>query len=166
MGCFWTDLRSGSVYRVTRCDGWRMASYLSNRCQLISIQGKLSIPMPLIYGVPQGSVLGPLLFILYTTPLSQIITKFKDLQHHLYADDTQIFTSFITSNHSNKIKSLQKSLISVQDWMFTNKLKLNPDKAEFMLIGNKCHCNKFDSKFPVDILNNSISLQLTPRILA
>ena len=40
--------------------------------------------------------------------------------------------------------------------MFTNKLKLNPDKTEFMLIGNKCHRNTFDSKFPVDILNNSI----------
>ena len=40
--------------------------------------------------------------------------------------------------------------------MFTNKLKLNPDKTEFMLIGNKWHRNKFDLKFPVDILNNSI----------
>ena len=40
--------------------------------------------------------------------------------------------------------------------MFTNKLKLNPDKTEFMLIGNKCHRNKFNSEFPVEILNNSI----------
>ena len=69
-----------------------VASCLSNRCQLISIQGKLSIPMSLIYGVPQGSVLRPLLFILYTTLLSQIITKFQDLQHDLYADDTQSYT--------------------------------------------------------------------------
>ena len=116
--------------------------------------------MSLIYGVPQGSVLGPLIFILYTTPFSQIITNFGDLQHHLYGDETQIFTSCNTSNHSNKIKSLQKSLTSVQDWRFTNKLKLNPDKTEFMLIGNKCHHNKFDSKFPVEILNNSIPLQI------
>ena len=50
-----------------------VGSYLSDRCQLISIQGKLSIPMSLIYGVPQDSVLGALLFILYTTPLSQNI---------------------------------------------------------------------------------------------
>ena len=40
--------------------------------------------------------------------------------------------------------------------MFTNKLKLNPDKTEFLLIGNKCHPNKFSSEFPVEILNNSI----------
>ena len=54
------------------------------------------------------------------------------------------------------MKSLQKSLTLVQDWMFTNKLKLNPNRTEFMLIGNKLHRNKFDSKFPVDILNNLI----------
>ena len=131
-------------------------SYLSNRCQLISIQGKLSIPMSLIYGVPQGSVLGPLLFILYTTPLSQIILKYEDLQHHLYADDTQIYTSFNASNHNSKIQSLQDCLISVQDWMFTNKLKLNPDKTEFMHVVNKCQRNKIDSEFPVEILHNSI----------
>ena len=50
--------------------------------------------------------------------------------------------------------------------MFTNKLKLNPDKTEFMLIDNKGHHNKFDSNFHVDILNNSIALQLTLRIMA
>ena len=90
-------------------------SYVSDRCQLISIQDNLSISMSLIYYVPQGSVLGPLRFILYTAPLkSQIITQFKDLQHHLYPDDTQIFTSFNTSHHSTKMKSLQEYLTSVQ----------------------------------------------------
>ena len=85
-----------------------------------------------------------LLFILYTTPLSQIIKKYEDLQHHFYADDTQIYTSFNASNHNSKIQSLQDCLMSVQDWMFTNKLKLNPDKTEFMLVGNKCQRKKID----------------------
>ena len=100
---------------------------------------------------------GPYFLYYNTTPLTQIRTKFTDLQHNIYADDTQIFTLSSTSNHSNKIKNLQECLISVPDWMFINKLKLNPDKTEFMLIGNKCYTNKVDSKFPVDIYNNSIS---------
>ena len=78
------------------------------------------------------------------------------LLHHLYADDTQMLTSVNTSDHPNKIKRLQECLTSVQDWMLTKKLKLNPDKTEIMLIGNQCNHNKFNAKFPVDILNNLI----------
>ena len=117
-----------------------IVSYITDsyRCQTINIQGQFVVPMSLIYGVPRGSVLGPPLFILYTTPLSKIITNHKDLQHHLYADDTQFYTSFkTTSNFSSSINNLQQCLLS--DWMFTNKLKPNPDNTEFMLIGNKRH---------------------------
>ena len=58
--------------------------------------------------------------------------------------------------NKNKIKSLEECWTSVQNWMFIKKVKLNTGKIEFMLIANKCHHNKFVSKFPVDILNNSI----------
>ena len=109
---------------------------------------------------------GPYFLYYIQHPLSQIITKFEDIQHHLYADDTQIFTSFNTSNHSNKIKSLQECLTSVQDWMFTNKLKLNPDKTEFMLIGNKRHRNKLIQSFQLISSITQYPLQLTLRILA
>ena len=56
-----------------------------------------------------------------------------------------------------KVCRIPECLTSVQDWMFTNKLKLNPDKTEFMLIGNKCHRKKINPEFPVEILNNLIS---------
>ena len=72
-------------------------SYLYSRKQRIKIEGHLSDAFQLPYGVPQGSVLGPLLFTLYTTPLSSIISKFN-VTHHLYADDTQIGWEIINLN--------------------------------------------------------------------
>ena len=72
-------------------------SYLSGRSQLVKVNGVLSTPQLLLCGVPQDSVLGPLLFTMYTTPLSSIITAFG-LKHHLYADGTQIYTSFVAED--------------------------------------------------------------------
>ncbi len=134
-----------------------LVSYLKNRSQSINIQGNVSIPITLLFGVPQGSVLGPLLFILYTTPLSKILSSAKDIKHHLYADDTQAYTSFNITTFKTYIKQLQNCLVSVKEWMYHNLLKLNPDKTEFLLIGNKCHREKFVSEFPIDILGNPLS---------
>ena len=101
-------------------------SYLRDRFQCVNINGTISNPFELLFGVPQGSVLGPLLFIMYTTPLSSVLTKFSNLNHHLYADDTQVFNSFTTSNCNINLTNLQNSLLSAQNWMYSNKLKLNP----------------------------------------
>ena len=128
------------------------SSYLKDRCQSVKIQDTFSDPVTLLYGVPQGSVLGPLLFTLYTTPLSSIISTFG-LDHHLYADDTQIYISFSTSNARESLEKLQECILGVFAWMTGSKLKLNPGKTEFLLIGTKLQRKKFNDLFPISVLD-------------
>ena len=80
------------------------SSFLQNRHQSVKIKDTLSDKVTLSYGVSQGSVLGPVLFTLYTTPLSAFISSF-DINHHLYANDTHIYMSLSVSNLRNLMKS-------------------------------------------------------------
>ena len=111
-------------------------SYLTGRSQRIKLGNCLSSRYDLCFGVPQGSVLSPLLFTLCTTPLSSLILGHA-IPHHLYADDSQLYISFSSGNSAAALNGLQSYLASVQSWISTNKLKLNPDKTEFLLIGNE-----------------------------
>ena len=104
-------------------------SYLSGFSQLVKVYGVLSTPQLLLCGVPPGSVLGPLLFTMYTTPLSSI-TAFG-LKHHLYADDTQIYTYFVADDITQSLIVVQNCMLVIQVWMNQNMLKLNSSKTEF-----------------------------------
>ena len=104
-------------------------SYLSDRKQVIIVNGLRSSETPLDFGVPQGSVLGPVLFILYTTPLTQLIDS-HSVRHEIYADDTQLNHSDSLSNYDNLIHSLQDCVTDVKHWMSQDMLKLNDDKTE------------------------------------
>ena len=126
-------------------------SYLTGRCQRIKIGDRLSSKADLKFGVPQGSVLGPLLFTLYTTPLSSMIFEHA-IPRHLYADESHLYVSFASGDSAAALNGLQSCLASVQSWMLKNKLKLNPDKTEFLLIGNERQRSKYLSMFPIELL--------------
>ena len=112
-----------------RCLDW-FKSYLSDRTQCIKIGSVLSEARKLKFGVPQGSVLGPILFSLYTTPLSKVISKHPDVKFHFYADDTQLFIHLKHKNAKIAFDRLGKCLEDVKLWLCANKLKLNADKTD------------------------------------
>ena len=126
-------------------------SYLTYRQQAIKIGNCFSDMLPTPCGVPQGSVLGPLLFTLYTTPLSSVIQS-HNLDHHLYADDTQIYISLTTPDDCHSLNQLKDCLQDVHLWMKNSKLKLNANKTEFIITGTVTQRAKLDGFFPTHIL--------------
>ena len=112
-------------------------SYLVGRTQCVSIKGVLSKLNELLCGVPQGSVLGPIEFCVYTIPLGAIL-RHHNIDYHIYADDTQLYCSFDIKSLDEVINLMSACISDVRSWMIRNKLKINDDKTEFLLITSPC----------------------------
>lgn len=108
-------------------------SYLTNRSQKVFINGKFSNPATIEFGVPQGSVLGPILFTMYVSPMSEIAKRHR-IDYHFYADDTQLYLAFDPVKTSTA--DLEACILDLQNWLSTNFLKLNPKKTELVLFGS------------------------------
>jgi Reverse transcriptase (RNA-dependent DNA polymerase)/Endonuclease-reverse transcriptase len=104
-------------------------SYLTERSSFVRWKGCSSSAHPLDTGVPQGSVLGPLLFSLYIAPLSSVISSFG-VRHHQYADDTQMYIAASRTDLSAMTDRLENCAAAVHSWLQTNGLQLNPSKSE------------------------------------
>ena len=114
-------------------EGNWLSLYITCRIQFVSVLGHDSEPVPLSFGVPQGSFLGPVLFIMYTKPLSDLIAKHPG-KHQSFADDTQLNTSFDSCNIDIAIEIIQHYTNNIQSWMVHNKLQLNEGKTEALLV--------------------------------
>ena len=110
------------------------ASYLSQRSQSIQINQVVSmLSILLLFGVPQGSVLGPMLFLIYILHLGVIIRSFS-FELHIYAGDMQIYFSIKPTTATESIRRVEDCLSSAHKWMTSNFLKLNSDKTEVLLM--------------------------------
>lgn len=100
----------------------------------MDINGTFSTIRHLGVGVPQGSVLGPLLYLLYTSPVADIIRR-HNLNFHFYADDSQLFLSFKGADRLfDSKRQLEACINDICRWMVFNELKLNQDKTELLVI--------------------------------
>ena len=121
------------------------ASYLSDRSQMVKVGQYFSQPVKFKYGVPQGSVLSPILFTMYPTPLKDIIQK-HGISYHIYADDTQLYLTFRPGVDINNVCSqLEECICDLKRWMLCNKLKLNDEKTEVLLLGSPYFLKKVPS---------------------
>ena len=101
-----------------------LRSYLTGRSQAVSIAGKTSGSSNLLYGVPQGSVLGPILFTIYTLPIADI-TQRHNVNAHVYADDSQLYVSYNVHKRQNTsadsaVAQIQNCICEIRTWMSIN----------------------------------------------
>ena len=123
-----------AVYGIGGASIEWLKSYLSERNQKCFLNGSLSNNCVLSCGIPQGTILGPLLFLLYINDLPNCLSH---SQPRMYADDTHLTLA------GNIELTLNKDLASVSEWLIANKLTLNKSKTEFMLIGSRQRLRSF-----------------------
>ena len=127
-------------------------SYLSNRSQQVVTDKGESTWIDLLNGVPQGSILGPLLFTILVSDIARNISFCK---YHLYADDTQIYLSGKVCDIIKLIKNINQDLNSISKFSVNNCLKLNEGKSVFIIIGSKQNLVKINNlNLPVISINN------------
>jgi hypothetical protein len=120
-------------------------SYLEDRHQSVYIQRESSESVHLIHGVPQGSVLGPVEFLVYLSPVFEIAQK-HGISIHQYADDTQLYLDFDLDEQEQAVARMEACVHDIRTWMQQNKLKLNDDKTELIVITSSRQTHKVSIK--------------------
>jgi len=110
-------------------------SFLTDRTQQIAYSGQLSAVQPVLFGVLQRSVLGPLSYLLYTAELALVVTR-HGLNLHQCANDMQVNVSTSASNAEAAVARLTACLVDIEAWLKASRLRLNPTKTQVMWFGS------------------------------
>ena len=136
----WIDFRGWQSWLTSfwlSFHGWLswLTSFLAGRTQQVVFDGMTSIVVALSFGVPQGSVLGPLLFLLYTADIP-VIASDHSLGIHCYADDGQLYIFDKFGKADSMISKVTVCISEIDKWMSSNRLKLNSEKTQFIWLGS------------------------------
>ena len=137
-----------------------LRTFLYGRQQYVSVDGVSSSTKPISIGVPQGSTLGPLLFILYINDL-HLVASHCNVVH--YADDTTIYCG--DSDYSRAVLNINSDLLRIQDWLMCNRLSINVQKTNYMITTNKLIPNNNPVKFGDEVLSPVASARFLGVIL-
>ena len=135
-------------------------SYLENRTQICSVSGSLSKTCSLQCGIPQRTILGPLLFSLYINDLPNCLTNSYP---RMYADDTHL--TYADKDVNILQSCLNEDLLNISKWLITNKLTLNMTKTEVMLIGSRQKLNTLTTSLVLNINGTPINQVSTSKSL-
>ena len=145
-------VRKLQVYGIDGIELEWFRSYLRAHQQGCSLIGHKSSLLQITCGIPQGSCLGPLLFILY---LNDYESCLKFSKANLYADDTEV--SFSSSNPSDLMQNFQAELKNISEWMGMKKLSIHPEKTVFMVINHPRRQNNSPELPPFYLSNTRIN---------
>ena len=136
-----------------------LESYVKGRQFSVNINGKISSYRDLKFGVPQGSLLGPLLYIVYTGELHYLFNK-HNLDYHMYADDIQLYLSFKEKDTVSAKNKINDCLTDIRTWMGNNYLKLNTDKTSLKIFNFHVSPDNFYLHYNQSIIKPIDSLKI------
>ena len=132
-------------FSVIKLKTWEGYTSHSRSCaQIIHVGNRHSPPSKVLYDVPQGSVLGPVLYVLYTSDVARL-GEALGLGAHLYADDTQLYGHCSLANSFELASRVLRAIDSIHEWMSSNRLSLNTGKTQFIWLGTKHSVAKRDA---------------------
>jgi hypothetical protein len=134
-----------------------ISTYLEHRSFYVKVDDASSEVFSSDIGVPQGSVLGPLLFSLYVAPVSNVIES-HGISYHQYADDTQLYIGCAFEDITSSLHLINICTAALNTWFLQNGLCLNPGKSEAMFLGTNFQVNKTKSISSILIADSSIAI--------